>query len=451
MRQPWWCKYYFALDYYIVYNNNTIYVQEIEFIVFVVCGLNHTTAPIDMREKIAFPGETHTEILTELLELPTVYEAVILSTCNRFEVYAETDDYESIIKWLANKSSLSSQDIRPYLYVHLKDQAILHSLRVASGLDSMMVGEPQILGQMKQAYNQSVCAKFANNTLANIFPYIFSASKRIRNRSGIGNNPVSIAYAAVQLVNKLFSDLKTLKVLIIGSGETSSLVVKYLQQQGAQHFMIASRTHENANQLAIKFSGIAVSINDLASFLPQADVVISATACPLPFISKNLVNNALIQRNNAPIFLLDLAVPRDIEANVNQLEGAHLYNLDDLQVIIDKGINERRIAASNAEALITDELQNYLSWCRTLEAKNVICNYRTQMHNLAKIELERAIQKLSHGQCQYTVLAEFSDRLVKKLTHRPTVGLRRAARDNKNELLDLAQYLLNHQVESELS
>ncbi len=414
---------------------------------FVACGLNHKTAPLSVREKIALPVAMQDTLLHKLVGLPAVNEAAILSTCNRTEIYCDTEEPEAIISWLAHEHALNQDIIAPYVYTHHGDEGVRHALRVASGLDSMMVGEPQILGQMKQAYQQACHAGTVKNSLRQIFPYIFSASKRIRNQSGIGHNPVSIAYAAVQLTSQLFADFASLNVLIIGSGDTSALVAKYLRQQGVTQFMIASRTQENARQLADSFAGEALTIGDIPHRLSQADIVISATACPLPFISKSLVKHALEQRNNASMVLLDLAVPRDIEADVAELDGAHLYNLDDLQGMIEKGKHERQTAAVHAEQLIDAELDNYIRWHRSLRAKDVICDYRVQMQDLAESELQRALQKLSTGQCQYTVLTEFSERLVKKLTHRPTVGLRMAARDERHEVLDLVRYLLNPSVE----
>lgn len=414
---------------------------------FVACGLNHKTAPLSVREKIALPIERQDTLLNGLVGLSAVNEAAMLSTCNRTEIYCDTDDSSHILPWLANEHKLSLELIKPYFYIHHGDDGMRHVLRVASGLDSMMVGEPQILGQMKQAYQQACRVGTVKNSFRNVFPYVFSASKRIRNKSGIGTNPVSIAYAAVQLISKRLTDVSSLNVFIIGSGETSSLVAKYLSQQGVTRFMVASRSKENASVLAQTFAGEALTIGDIPHYLSKADVVISATACPLPFISKSLVKHALEQRNHAPMVFLDLAVPRDIETDVNELPGAHLYNLDDLQTMIEKGMNERRIAAVHAEELIEGEIDNYIRWHRSLRANNIICDYRAQMQDLAQLELQRAMQKLSSGQCQQHVLTEFSERLVNKLTHLPTVGLRRAARDNRDELFDLAHYLFNTSAE----
>ena len=412
--------------------------------VFVACGLNHKTAPLDVREKVALPLAMQDALLSRLVDLPNVNEAAILSTCNRTEIYCDTDDPESIAPWLAHEHDLSPESLTPYFYEHRGHHGVRHTLRVASGLDSMMLGEPQILGQLKQAYQQGCRVGTIKNNLQHVFQYVFSASKRIRSLSGVGKNPVSIAYAAVQLIGQIFSDYASLNVFIIGSGETAGLVAKYLEKEGVQHFMIASRTHDNTKRLANQFAATALTISDIPLYLPKADVVISATSCPLPFISKSLVEHSLSQRNNAPMFFLDLAVPRDIEANVSELEAVHLYNIDDLQLVIEKGMDQRRTAAQKAEKLIDSELDNYIRQYRSLRATELICDYRSQMQHMAQQELQRAMQKLSTGKCQYSVLEEFSERLVNKLTHTPTIGLRQAAQDNREELLDLARYLLDH-------
>ncbi|MBI2785844.1 MAG: glutamyl-tRNA reductase [Legionella longbeachae] len=411
--------------------------------VFVACGLNHKTAPINVREKVAVSPATQDSLLSSLLTLPEINEATILSTCNRTEIYCDTENPEIIAHWLAQEHQLSPEELSPFLYQHNGKQGIKHMLRVASGLDSMMIGEPQILGQMKQAYQHACRLGAIKTQLRSIFEYTFSASKRIRTQSGIGTNPVSVAYAAVQLIGQLFTDYKSLNVFLIGSGETASLVAKYLNQQGVHRFMIASRTLENAEKLAHTFNGMTIPISDIAQYLPQADVVVSATTCPIPFINKNLVEQALNQRNHLPMFFLDLAVPRDIEENIKELEQVHLYNIDDLQKMIEKGMEERRSAALHAEQLIDEELNNYISKHRSLKAKKVICDYRNQMQVLAQKELQRALKKLSAGQCQQNVLNEFSERLVNKLTHNPTAGLRQIAKDGREDLFTLAQYLFN--------
>lgn len=411
--------------------------------VFVACGVNHMTAPLDVREKVAQPIAMLDAMLTRLVDLPSIKEAAILSTCNRTEIYCDTDNPDALAPWLAQEHQLSADALIPYFYIHHGQEGIRHTLRVASGLDSMMLGEPQILGQLKQAYLQACRLGTINMHLRSVFDHVFGATKRIRNGSGIGKSPISVAYAAVQLVGQIFPNFKSLNVFIIGSGETATLVGKYLEKAGVERFMIASRTHDHTKILANKIAALALNINDIPHYLSEADVIISATSCPLPFINKSLVEHALSQRENAPMFFLDLAVPRDIEANVGELEGVHLYNIDDLQLVITKGMANRRAAADQAEQLIEIELDNYIRQHRLSKAKTVISDYRSKMQTVAQQEMQRAMQKLKAGKCQYSVLEEFSDRLVNKLIHTPTVGLRQAAGDNREELLDLAKYLLD--------
>ena len=411
--------------------------------VFVACGLNHKTAPISVREKVAFTPATHVLLLNDLITQSTINEAAVLSTCNRMEIYCDTTDPAGLIPWLADRQQLPTEDLSPFIYMHHGQEGIRHTLRVASGLDSMMLGEPQILGQMKQAYSQACLAGTVKSNLRSVFEYIFQASKRVRSLSGIGTNPVSVAYAAVQLVNRFFQELTGLRVLLIGSGETATLVSKYLHKAGVREFMIASRTRENAALLAESFQGKPLSISDIADYLPKADVVISATACPLPFINKNMVQHALSNRAQAPMFFLDLAVPRDIEPEVAELGNVALYNIDSLQTMITQGMDERRTAALQAEQLIESELDQFIRLHRTQQAKHLICNYRDHMQTLAEQELKRSLSKLSAGTDQETVLQELCNRLVNKLTHYPVTGLRQTAWDGRVDLLELAGYLFN--------
>ena len=411
--------------------------------VFVASGLNHKTAPITLREKMALLSTPDNTPLDRLLRLPFVHEAVILSTCNRTEIYCETDSPDLLIPWLAEESNQSIATILPHIYQHKDDDAIRHLLRVASGLDSMMLGEPQILGQLKQAFREADDKKHIKSQLSQVFPFVFSASKRIRTQSGIGNNPISIASAAARLIGQFFPDYKPLEIFIIGSGETAALVAKYLYQYGVRNFTIASRTRENADKLALQWHAESLSITEIPAQLPKADVIISATACPLPFIDKAMVEQALKTNPNKTMFFLDLAVPRDITPEVAELESVHLYNIDDLHITIEKGLDERRTAAIRAEALIQPELESYMRAHRTRRAQHVICDYRNKMQGLAKQELDRATKKINSGQCEQAVLREFAERLTNKLTHQTTAGLRLAAADDRQDLLEIASCLLN--------
>jgi glutamyl-tRNA reductase len=416
--------------------------------VFVACGLNHKTAPIAVRERFTLSaGNT---LLHRLSKLHAVHEVAVLSTCNRTEIYCETTDPDQLIPWLADEVHAPLDEIKHHFYRYHDTEALRHLLYVASGLDSMMLGEPQILGQLKRAYLIAQEAGTIKKNLHPLFQYTFSATKRVRTQSGIGKNPISIAYAAAQLIIQQFKVISSLKIFIIGSGETASLIAKYLHQNGAQHFMIANRTQEHAQHLATQFNAQALSITDIPHFLPEADVVISATSCPLPFINKQLIERALAKRHNALMFLLDLAMPRDIEPNVAELDAVRLYNIDDLHNIVGEGMEERRACAVHAEQLIQAELDNFMNEKRTSKANKVITNYRHQMKQLAGQELQRAQQQLIEGKCQHSVLVEFGERLFNKLTHLPTLGLKQVAFEERVDLLDLMQYLLNKNPEQSL-
>lgn len=409
--------------------------------IFVACGLNYKTAPLAIREKVALCPES--EMLNNLLAKPEIEEGMILSTCNRTEIYCITEDINSILPWLANANQLQPEEIHPYTYLYQGEKAIEHVLKVAAGLDSMMLGEPQILGQMKSAY-LAACKKDAvGENLQKIFSFIFKATKRIRSESGIGKNPISVAFAGVTLIGKLFNNYQNLNVLLIGSGETASLVAKHLHEKGVENFVISGRNTENTQNLANIFKGKAINITEIDNYLPNFDVIISATSCPLPFITANMVNKAILIRKN-PMFLLDLAVPRDIEMEVSQIKNVHLYNVDDLQIIAQNGLKLRKIEANKAQEIIMDELEKYIRQKHSLKAKEMICDFRIQMQEIARFELDKAFKKLAKGECHYKVLNEFSEKLVNKLIHTPTVGLRQAASDNRTELLDLAQYLLKN-------
>ena len=408
---------------------------------FIACGLNHKTAPLNMRESLALSSDAQLNTLDRLLALPAVNEAVILSTCNRTELYCDTQQSDQILPWLAEQHQLTLEQLLPFTYLYQDQQAVQHVLRVAAGLDSMMIGEPQILGQIKQAFHQAVTHGAVGSQLHPIFQFIFSASKRIRTQSGIGHHTTSIAYAATQLISQRFRDTTQLCVFIIGTGETSTLVAKYLYQQGVRHFMVTSRTPNHAAKLAAQYGAQSISIHELGRALPKADIIVSATACPLPFIVKEMVEQALITRQHAPMFFLDLAVPLDIDPEVGTLPEVDLYNIDDLQMLTQQGLQQRQVSAQHAEHLIAFEMQQFANYHRSLRAKDLICHYRATMETLAQTELQRAKQQLENGQPHLEVLTAFSQRLIQKFTHAPTMSLRQAALEQRDEVLELAHYL----------
>lgn len=412
---------------------------------FLACGVNHKTAPIDIREKIsAANDEHHQHLLKKVMNLKGISEAAILSTCNRTEIYCVTNESEEIASWLANEHQIEINQLNNYFYEHKNNHGVRHAMRVACGLDSMMLGEPQILGQMKKAFKLAETQGSIGSTLRPIFHHIFSASKRIRTRTGIGINPVSVAYASVNLIKRIFPDtLEDKTAFLIGSGETSQLVAKYLTQAGVKNFYVASRTLESAKELANHLEGEPLTIGEIPQILPKTDIVISATACPLPFISKGLVERAMRQRKQKPIFLLDLAVPRDIEQDVHDIDNVHLYNVDDMQDLVEEGMTERVSAADIAEQIINYELDEYIRWHRSLRAKDTIINYRNKADNNAELEMQRAIKKFKSGELNIEdTMQEFKHRLLNKLIHQPSIGLKRAAIDEREDVLALISYLL---------
>lgn len=412
--------------------------------VFIACGLNHKTAPLYVREKFALSAKNSNQLLHSFTDTLNIDEAAILFTCNRTEIYCNADDSSKIIPWISDTQNLPIESITPYFYTHHENAGIKHLLRVGSGLDSMMLGEPQILGQIKKAYNLASEAGTIGSHLNSIFQFTFKMCKKIRTNSGIGKNPISIAYAAAQLVNKTFNNFSNLNVFLIGSGETSTLVAKYLQDAGVKKFMVTNRSYDKAEQLAQKLSGKNISILDIAEHLAEADIVISATSCPLPFISKSMVANALKKRAHKNMLFLDLAVPRDIEEDVAEIPSVSLYNIDDLQNVTEDGLNQRSKAALAAEKLINQEIDRYIAWHKLREADQVIGNYQNHMQKLSSLELQRATNKIAKGQCPYEVLTEFSHRLTNKLTHIPKVGLRQIATENQAKLQELINYFSNH-------
>ena len=410
---------------------------------FIACGLNHKTAPIAVRETLALTMEQQKKLLDAILDVPQINEAIILSTCNRTELYCEIQNPDLLLSWVANYFHLPLEQIQTYFYLLADQAAIKQLLRVASGLDSMMLGESQILGQMKQAFQHAEACGAVGTTLRQIFPFVFGASKRIRNQSGISQHATSVAFAGAKLIQQQFPNSTDLSVLLIGSGETASLVTKYLYQQGCRNFSVASRSINHSNKLAEQYAGQLIDIQAIDTALTKADIVVSATACPYPFISVTMMRTVLAQRPQTPLFLLDLAVPRDIEPGVAQLPNVTLYNVDDLERITQEGLQQRQTAARHAEKLTDYELQTFMHQHRALRAKGLICDYRTTMESFAEQELQRAIQKLAKGTNQIEVMAEFSQRLIKKFTHIPTIGLRQAALDQRDEILDLAHSLFH--------
>lgn len=406
-------------------------------------GINHKTAPVDIREKVAFPPETLDAALQDLLACGSVSEAAIVSTCNRTELYVGIDNKsdQAVIEWFRNFHNLSAEELDPYLFNHSESAAVQHVLRVASGLDSLVLGEPQILGQIKDAYQKASTAGAIGQQLNRLFQHTFAVAKQVRTETAIGASPVSVAFAAVSLSKQIFADVSEHTALLIGAGETIELVARHLHEQGIRKIIVANRTVERAQELAQLFDGEAIALADIPARLIEADIIISSTASQLPILGKGAVERALKARKHRPIFMVDIAVPRDIEPEVSELNDVYLYTVDDLQEVIEEGRQSREEAAKQAEEIIENQVDHFMGWLRSLDAVDTIRSYRQQAIRLREEALQHAERQLASGKDPQQVMGELARSLTNKLIHQPTVQLNRAAYEGRNELLSQARNL----------
>lgn len=409
-------------------------------------GINHKTAPVAVREKVTFAPDRLEEALRDLQSRTAVNEVAIVSTCNRTELYCGLNEADSrgVIAWFRDYHRLSTAELEPYLYTHLDHAAVQHILRVASGLDSLVLGEPQILGQIKDAYHAASHAGTLGQQLNRLFQHTFAVAKQVRTDTAIGSSPVSVAFAAVSLARQIFSRLDQHTALLIGAGDTIELVARHLSEQGVKKLIVANRTVERARLLADQFSrGEAIALADVPERLVDADIVIASTASQLPILGKGAVERALKQRKHRPIFMVDIAVPRDIEPEVGALADVYLYTVDDLHEVIEEGRQSREEAAQQAEEIIETQVEHYMGWLRSLEAVDVIRGYRQQAERIRDRVLEQARRQLAAGRDPGEVLNELARTLTNKLLHQPTVQMNRAAYEGREDLLDKARELFD--------
>lgn len=394
-----------------------------------VIGINHNTASVDLREKVAFGPDKLANALQQLSQNEAVNGSVILSTCNRTEVYCDVRSgaRNKVVEWISQFHHVSLEELKPSLYVYEEQAAIKHLMRVSCGLDSLVLGEPQILGQVKQAYSDSREQLAVDASLEKLFQKTFSVAKRVRTETDIGGNAVSVAYAACTLAKHIFESLADSTVLLVGAGETIELVAKHLQANGCTKMIVANRTRERAMNLAEQFGAEVIGLPEIPDYLSKADIVISSTASPLPIIGKGMVETALKQRRYQPMLLVDIAVPRDVEAQVGDLSDAYLYTVDDLQSIIDSNIEQRKVEAIQAEAIVSEESAAFMSWLRSLQAVDSIREYRQSAEAIREELLSKSLQALAGGADAEKVLRELSNRLTNKLIHAPTRALQLAA------------------------
>ena len=408
---------------------------------FLAVGINYNTAPVSVRERLSFSTDILESSLKELLRVDDIEEAAILSTCNRTELYCSStlNNEKSLINWVAESKQINIDDFAPYLYFHTDRSVCRHIFRVACGLDSMVLGEPQILGQMKTAYQAAFDAGALGKNLGTLFQHTFTAAKKVRTDTAIGSSPVSVAFAAVQLAQQIFDKLSEQTALLIGAGETIELAARHFSQQGIGRIIIANRTYDKAQALAAQFNGYAISLSELPTHLAEADIVISSTASQLPILGKGRVESALKKRKHKPMFMVDLAVPRDIEAEVDQLRDVYLYTVDDLQNTIDQNMNSRRLAAAQAEEIIDTQVDYFLAWLRVQGAQSTILDYRTQAENARDEVLQKALALLKNGTPPEDVINRLAYSLTNKLIHTPSTQIRAAAENERHDLINAAR------------
>jgi glutamyl-tRNA reductase len=407
-----------------------------------VIGINHKTAPITLREKIYFPLDKLSLYLQDLLSRECAQEAVLLSTCNRSELYCDTHDIGAVRDWFCAQTSLPRSALEGVLYIYRDDEAVAHIMEVACGLDSMVLGEPQILGQMKEAFSESCTAGMVGTLFHPLFQRVFSTAKEIRATTAIGACPVSVASAALHFAKQQVSSFSNANIVLIGAGDTSELLVRYLKPHLSKPITLVNRSMEKAAPLALEMGGHVYGLENLSVALAKADIVFSATGSVVPIITRQAVTEAMQARQSRPLLLIDIAVPRDIDSTVSELPGVNLYCIDDLKAIIEKHRQGREHAADKAREMIRKKSIDFIIELKSLDrVTHTIRAYRGQIEEICQAELLKARQQLQQGADPVSVLDSFAYAFTQKLLHTPSVQLRQAGVEGRFELLRLAKQL----------
>ena len=408
-------------------------------------GLNHETAPIELRERAAFSPESMETALEDIAGSKVAREVAILSTCNRTEIYCGNEEINQhgLVEWFSRHSGFAPDELIKSVYFHPNERAVKHAFRVASGLDSMVLGEPQILGQMKDAFNKAIDAGTTGKVFNRLFQHTFSVAKQVRTDTSIGANPVSVAYAGVNLANRVFTSLSEQTALLIGAGETIELVARHLKESGVKRMIVANRSIERAQSLASEVGCQAIALASIPDYLAQADIVVSSTASTLPILGKGAVEGAIHKRKHKPMFILDLAVPRDVEPEAGELADVFLYTVDDLQNVVEQNQGLRQKAAQEAENIIDLQVVRFMRWMRSLESEPTIRLFRTRIDEIRELELEKARAKISKGVDPEKVLEQLSRDLSNKFAHHPSQQLKQADIDGNPGLVSAAKKLFD--------
>lgn len=406
-------------------------------------GVNHHTAPVSIRERVAFPPDTLERALHALTSEGLASEAVILSTCNRTEIYCNTRSPEAVADWLADFHKIDRNELNPYLTILPNTDAVRHAFRVASGLDSMVLGETQILGQLKQAVDRAQTAGTLGTLLSKLFQRTFAVAKEVRTATEIGANTVSMSAAAVSLAERIFPSIAEQAVLLIGAGEMIELVATHFAARNPRRMMVINRTVERAHELCDRFGGEAAALTQLPELLHQFDIIVTSTASPLPILGLGLAERALKARRHRPMFMVDLAVPRDIEAEVGDLSDVYLYTVDDLGEVIRAGHDARRAKVDEAEAIIATRVNEFLHWMDSRRAVPTVRALRDHGERLRRHELDKALKHLAHGEDPAQVIDALSRALTNKFLHDPTHALNLAQGAERERLVQQIERLYN--------
>ncbi|UCG37779.1 MAG: glutamyl-tRNA reductase [bacterium] len=401
-----------------------------------IVGLSHKTAPIEIREKVSFSEQNMEEGVKALLACPHVNEGLIVSTCNRVEVYSvvpkrhRESARSEIADFLARFHQLPLDRIEPHLYYMTGDDCVRHIFRVSSSLDSMVVGEPQILGQVKDAFSCAANVQATGNILNRMLHKAFSVAKRVRTETRIATSAVSISFAAVELAKKIFGELEGKTVMLIGAGEMAELAARHLLNNGVQHIIIANRTYERAVRLAEEFRGTAVPFEELEQQMELADIVISSTGSPTVIIDRKMVRRIIKRRRNRPMFFIDIAVPRDIETAVNEVENVYAYDIDDLEGVVQTNIKTRAKEAAKAEEIVGSEVRQFTEWMRSREAFPTIVALREWSEEVRRGELAKTLKKMENiSEADSKRIEAMTEAILNKILHRPITHMKRAAHD----------------------
>lgn len=408
------------------------------------CGINHKTAPIALREKIVFQEETLAGHMACVLARGLVSEVVILSTCNRTEIYCVAEDPEKVCAWILEQHEVDHDELCSSFYAYQDIEAVKHLMCVASGLDSMVLGEPQIFGQVKSAFAKAYHLKGVGPHLERLFPRAFSVAKHVRSHTQIGACPVSLASMTVKLAQTIFSDINTKKVLIIGTGETGALVFKHFYEDGVRKIYLASRSLERSEVLIERYqTGTALEITEIFNVIDEVDIVVSATASSLPILHKTVIERRVSPKRENKLLMIDVAVPRDIEPDVANIDYVDLYCVDDLQKTIQQNMTDRKHASGKAQEMIAKEAEDFMRWQDSLDAASIIKAYRDYIEGLRDEELAKALKALEQGEAAEKALKELARNLSNKFMHRPSVNLKKAGYEGRLDLLELTHKLFD--------